>query len=251
MAFSRVSSSFLLCAVLRLFVVAVIDDVQGLPQIMVNSPKSKCFFMEVPADTQLRVTYEVSGKFDFEAFAPTYITVVTTPSQAIIDMINLGQGPSDRLKERLKKEKPTSMEITEPTQSFEHHVKGDDAKVQLCVRSSKASPTDPFLIHLQVEIVDVIKDFFQSLAEKRPPMADVEHHWSFLETQMDRIEHEMHRIIREANFFRERDASYHQKMDGLNKATVFWPMLHCFIIVLTGFTQANHVIAFFRKRRII
>ena len=258
MAFSRVSLSFLLSAVLRLVVVTVIDNkgAQGLPQFLVTNGRSKCFKVEIPARTDVEIHYEAPG-FDFDALAPTYITLIEKPSQSFIDLVSNRNGVREKmdhkkLAESFQKHKPIQEEITEATGKFDHHTTAENTVVDLCVRSSKASPANPLLLHLRVEEVEVdLKDFFESLGVPRVPEKSVEHHWTFLETQLDRIEHEMRNIIREANYFKERDAAYHLKMDGINKSTIFWPMLHCFIIVVTGFTQANHIIAFFKKRRII
>ena len=74
---------------------------------------------------------------------------------------------------------------------------------------------------------DVLDEFEKEKARQEVvPLLGAEHHWSFLEQQLDKIEHEMHTILRETDFYRERDAFYHQQTDELNKATIFWPMLH-------------------------
>jgi hypothetical protein len=72
-----------------------------------------------------------------------------------------------------------------------------------------------------------------------------------MEEQFVRIESQMHAVLREADFAKERDSIYHTKTDAMHKATVFWPIVHVGILLLTGFTQANHIVQFFKKRRII
>ena len=153
-----------------------------------------------------------------------------------------------------RKPKAVSQEIKEVSGSFLHRIREEDAIVELCIRTSKASAKNPMLFHIRVEEMeeDMLDEFEQEKAAKNGvPLANAEHHWSFMETQLDRIEHEMHNIIKEADFFRERDALYHQQTDDLHKATLFWPILHCCILAVTGFTQANHIISFFKQRRII
>ena len=197
-----------------------------------------------------------------QQYSPSYITLLEKPIETLeeqrlehaTDAESVARRGS-QLKDRAKrKPKPVSQELTEYSGSFLHRIHLEDAIVDVCIRASKASPRYPMLFHLRLEEMDeeVLDEFEQEkAAQKRPPLLGVEHHWSFMETQLDRIEHEMHIIIKEANFFRERDALYHQQTDDLHKATLFWPMLHCCILLLTGFTQANHIISFFKARRII
>ena len=154
-----------------------------------------------------------------------------------------------------RKPKAVSQELAERKGNFVHRTHTEDAIVDLCIRASRASSKNPMFFHIRVEELeeDVLDEFEQQKAdqENSVPLMKAEHHWSYLETQLDRIEHEMHTIIKEADFFRERDALYHQQTDDLHKATVFWPILHCCILVITAFTQANHIISFFKQRRII
>ena len=84
-----------------------------------------------------------------------------------------------------------------------------------------------------------------------PPTEHVDRHLSFMEEQFVRIESQMHAVLREADFAKERDSIYHTKTDAMHKATIFWPIVHVGILLLTGFTQANHIVQFFKKRRII
>jgi hypothetical protein len=151
-----------------------------------------------------------------------------------------------QLQEQRKKKpvKPISQEIRDRLGNFVTKIH-DDSNVDICIRASMAGSTNPMRFHIRVEEVDDQDE------EQAKTTLGVEHHWSFLETQMDRIDHELHTIIAEADFFKERDAIYHQQTDELHKATLFWPILHVGILLVTGFTQANHIIRFFQSRRII
>mmetsp|Transcript_35663 Transcript_35663/g.40080 ORF Transcript_35663/g.40080 Transcript_35663/m.40080 type:complete len:257 (+) Transcript_35663:294-1064(+) len=204
---------------------------------------------------------EIDVNEESKRYSPTYITLLEKPIETLEEQ-RLEHETDDRVKKRKvqlqdrekRKPKPVSQEINDYVGSFLHRIHIEDAIVDVCIRASKASPQQPMLFHLRLEELDedVMDQFEQEKADQvRPPLLGVEHHWSFMETQFNRIEHEIHTIIKEADFFRERDALYHQQTDELHKATLFWPILHCFILVLTGFTQANHIISFFKTRRII
>eukprot|EP00537_Pseudo-nitzschia_pungens_P013231 CAMPEP_0172394914 /NCGR_PEP_ID=MMETSP1061-20121228/17101_1 /TAXON_ID=37318 /ORGANISM="Pseudo-nitzschia pungens, Strain cf. pungens" /LENGTH=225 /DNA_ID=CAMNT_0013126371 /DNA_START=203 /DNA_END=880 /DNA_ORIENTATION=+ len=224
--------------------------------------KPKCHTVEVPKETTVEINYEapdIDTDTDSNSYAPSYITVTEKPIETLeehraIDGESLEARRRNLLDPSKHKIRPVSQELKEASGSFLHTTHTEDAVLELCIRASGASSEDPMLFHVRVEEMeeDVLDVFEQEKKEgMRAPLVGAEHHWSFLETQLDRIEHEVHTIINEADFFRERDALYHQQTDDLNKATMFWPMLHCCILVLTGFTQANHIINFFKQRRII
>lgn len=196
-------------------------------------------------------------------YAPAYVTLTEKPIETLEEQRLEHATDAESLEKRKKvlndlttkrKPKVVSQEITEVSGSFLHKIRSEDSIVDVCIRASKATLKNPMFFHIRVEELeeDVLDEFEQEKADENGvPLLGAEHHWSFMETQLDRIEHEMHTIIKEADFFRERDALYHQQTDDLHKATLFWPILHCCILAVTGFTQANHIISFFKKRRII
>lgn len=249
-----------------LFLSTLAGVVHGTPHFFVNSGKPRCFAVEVPRETTIQLHYEApdidtaTGSVDY---APTFITIlekaVETVEEQRLEHANDAESLkarramiADRVRHNVR---PVSKEITETAGSFTHTMNSDDAVVEVCVRASNAGKENPMMFHLRVEELeeDVLDAFQQEKAKllNSPPLVNAEHHWSFMETQLNRIDHEMKTITREADFFRERDALYHQQTDDLHKATLFWPMLHCCILALTGFTQANHIISFFKHRRII
>jgi len=260
----RVFSSFFLWAIFRTCV--LLDTAHGLPHFLVTSGKAKCYSIEIPRETMVKIHYDAPD-IDLETksrkYAPSYITLLEKPIETIeeqrLDHATDAQSLAQRRAQlndltTKRKPKPVSQEITELAGSFLHRIHAEDAVVDVCIRASKASENHPMFFHVRVEELeeDVLDEFQKEKADQnRVPLLGVEHHWSFMETQLDRIEHEMHTIIKEADFFRERDALYHQQTDDLHKATLFWPILHCCILVLTGFTQANHIISFFKQRRVI
>jgi len=263
MIFTRFSSWFLLWAAVGVLSISFDNVAHGLPQFLLTSGKPKCFKVEVPGKSTLKIHYEVPD-IDTERkskhYAPTYVTLMERPVETLEEQrleniptkLQLEKRMAQLKDMRRGRPKPVSQEITEEFGSFIHRTYGEDAVMDVCMRCSKASEKQPVLFHLRVEEWDEdVLDAFEQENVANIPLLGAEHHWSFLETQLDRIEHEMHMIIRESGFYRERDSLYHQQMDDLNKATVFWPILRSCIIVVTGITQANNIVSFFKKRRII
>ena len=92
----------------------------------------------------------------------------------------------------------------------------------------------------------------KTLASLKSEMEDHPESNYFLEVWDDILERRSKFTgLSEADFAKERDSVYHTKTDAMNKATTFWPIMHVCILLATGFTQANHIVQFFKKRRII
>ncbi|KAG7362129.1 emp24/gp25L/p24 family protein [Nitzschia inconspicua] len=244
-------NAILLAAIQLLFVIccfslsSLVIVVHGHPMLLVNSGRPKCMTIEVPGKTVIRVSYEAPDI----RFGLTYITLLEKPVETLLDELgDAGRIAERRMQQQERnkhKPQPVSQELRDTKGSFVHRIH-QDATADLCIRAASASASNPMRFHLRVEEVG---DFDPDDLEKKALGAS--QHWTFLEVQMDRIEREMHSIIAEADFFKEKDAIYHQHMDDMHKATTFWPMLHVSILLITGFTQANHIVRFFQSRRII
>jgi len=241
----------------------ICSHVHAAPQFLVWGGKPKCHLVEVPKETSIKIHYEapeIDSNNHLIKQGPSFLTVMEKPIETLEEQrlehehaTNEGNVAKVRAMLHAPKHRPkvVSQELTDGFGSFVHTTHSEDAVVEVCIRTKGSMP---MIFHLRVEELeeDVLDEFEkEKKAENGVPLLSAEHHWSFMETQLDRIEHEMHNIIKEADFFRERDALYHQHTDDLHKATLFWPILHCCILVVTGFTQANHIISFFKSRRII
>jgi hypothetical protein len=87
--------------------------------------------------------------------------------------------------------------------------------------------------------------------EEEEATGGADYHLGHLEKELFRIQNMMYFILREANFAQQRDTIFHQQTDAMHSATIFWPILQVCILLATGFTQANHIVHFFKKRRLI
>jgi emp24/gp25L/p24 family/GOLD len=175
---------------------------------------------------------------------PVFLSIVERPAQTGLDAIYEEEGRRPRKPERPTP--PISHEIKQESGSFVHTVKRD-GEVNLCIRASAAGTKNPMRFSLRVEEMGEQ----EATAVHSPPAKTVDVHLSSMEEQLERIESQMHAMLREADFAKERDSVYHTKTDAMNKATTFWPIMHVCILLATGFTQANHIVQFFKKRRII
>jgi hypothetical protein len=171
-------------------------------------------------------------------YGPTYITVTERPAIKAFDEVK------SRKPKHKKPVPPTTKTLTEKEGVITHKVI-DDGDINICIRAASASHINPLRFGLRVE------EGGQDEKKEEDPGKGVGYHLSFMENEMIRIERSMHTILREADFAKERDAVFHQQTDAMNSATVFWPIMQVCILLATGFTQANHIVRFFKQRRIV
>jgi emp24/gp25L/p24 family/GOLD len=78
-----------------------------------------------------------------------------------------------------------------------------------------------------------------------------QHHLSRMELELQRIQLSLKTILREADLAKERDAIQHKQVMSVHAASMFWPMVQSCVLIMTGVTQASHIVHFFQTRRII
>jgi hypothetical protein len=149
--------------------------------------------------------------------------------------------------------KPMSTELVNATGTIDFNVMRRDrtdedvGELQICIRASKGGSKNAIRFALFIEEVDLEEVEVEEEVEK----VDVDSHLTFIEDQLFHYEKKMHVMLRTADLVREHDAIYHKKADAMYQATIFWPIVHVGILLLTGFTQAQHIVSFFKQRRII
>jgi hypothetical protein len=158
--------------------------------------------------------------------------------------------PTDKLKRHGKeRNKPISHDVTEK-QGFTDFKVSQDSEAAICIRASTAGSNNIMRFGLRFEELDEL-EVNEDTREEQSPLGDVDKHLSFMEIQLDRLESQMHGMLKEADLSKERDSIYHLQTDAMHKATLFWPIVHVGILLVTGFTQANHIVQFFKKRHLI
>ena len=149
----------------------------------------------------------------------------------------------DKGREQKKKKSVTNKELSEKQGVIDHKVL-ENGLLNICIRSSTAGSKNSMRFGLFVEELE-------DTSQKEEKALGADYHLGHLEKELNRIENSMRFILKEADFAKERDAIFHQQTDAMHSATVFWPILQVCILLATGFTQANHIVHFFKKRRII
>jgi hypothetical protein len=178
-------------------------------------------------------------------YGPTYLSILEKPTPSALEVAREEEGKTvhhNKVKQ-MKNTSPVSHELLQPV-GFYGHKLAEDSQINVCIRASLAGSKSPMRFGLRIEEMgdeEALQD----------PSVTVDNHLGFIEHQLERIESQMHAVLSEADFSKDRDAIYHSKTDAMHKATLFWPIVHVGILLVTGFTQANHIVHFFKKRRLI
>ena len=175
------------------------------------------------------------------AYGPVYVSVSVTPSKRVLDT---GNHPS-AIQQRLK---PTSELLKQKKGDLTHKVEVD-GEAKVCVRASGASKENYMRFGLQIDIEESNK---YKISKSEDELAgDLEGHLSHMEMEMKRIRNGMKTILSEADFSKSREAVFHQNTESMHAASIFWPIVQVCVLIMTGFTQARHIVSFFQKHRII
>jgi len=77
------------------------------------------------------------------------------------------------------------------------------------------------------------------------------HHLNDMDRAINQMIRESNLLLTNADAVKNVEAKFHQKSVDINAASKWWPILHLVVLLVTGFTQANHVINFFKMRYVI
>jgi len=175
-------------------------------------------------------------------YGPSYLTINVRPTTRVFDTV-LHEAP---VKNRLR---PTSQLIQEKEGSVKHKFEVD-GEATICIRASTASGKNPIRFGLQITKADTGDLPYKSKRSQDSKDA-VSSNLSRMEVEMRRIQAGMKTILAEADFSKDRDALFHKQTLGMHSATMFWPIVRVLVLLMTGFTQASHIVSFFQSRRII
>lgn len=218
------------------------------PMFILGGPdqlKTRCFSVTAPQDTMLKVTYDCPDLIEDTTdskYGPVYLSVSVTPSKRVLDT---GNHPSV-IQQRLK---PTSDLLKQKNGELTHKVEVD-GEAKICIRASGATSENHMRFGLKIDI-----DESAGKDSKDPSEETLEEgldgHLSHMEMEMRRIQNGMKTILSEADFSKERESVFHQNTESMHAASTFWPIVQTCVLIMTGFTQARHIVQFFQSRRII
>jgi hypothetical protein len=138
---------------------------------------------------------------------------------------------------------------------------GTDGLVEICLQSMSASSVNPKRAALDVSL------HVQEQAEdaQTPPGAAAANKKNRALTEGEQLakmivpaiqqdimsmERNVKMIINNADYAKEQEIDFHMASVNMNRATKYWPMIHITVLFIAGFTQANHIVSFFKERHI-
>jgi hypothetical protein len=106
----------------------------------------------------------------------------------------------------------------------------------------------PTLVGIRItESIDV-----EETAKKNAEGQEVaKKHLSEMERILMNMIRETNLLLKNADSIKDVEVGFHQKSIDMNAASRWWPMIHVIVLLVTGFTQANHIIKFFKTQHII
>lgn len=134
-------------------------------------------------------------------------------------------------------------ELETPEGTIDYTTSERDAPVEICVQSMAASSTNPSRVSLIV--TQQVKR-----KQKQQDNPEIQQHVSRIEEELGRLDRKVDMILMNADYAKEQEADFHELSLAMNRASQYWPILHIVVLLVTGFTQANHIIRFFKSRHI-
>jgi len=118
-----------------------------------------------------------------------------------------------------------------------------DGIVEVCVQSVSASHSLPSLVRLSVS---------EDLNEKRDQEIEKsdKRHLGSMESTLRSLIRRMAMIQKSADYSKEQEYEFHETSTSMNRAIKIWPILHCFMLVITGITMARHMTSYLKGHHI-
>ena len=118
--------------------------------------------------------------------------------------------------------------------------------VEICLRATSASPQNPMRFAMHIE-----KESEVHVHDNDMVKTSADRHYTHMELEMQHLVSSMKDIIAEADFSKEREMHFHHQTLSMHAASMWWPIVQLCVLLLTGFTQANHVVRFLKSQRLI
>lgn len=143
----------------------------------------------------------------------------------------------------------------------------NDGTVDVCVQSIIANKNNPTRISLKIyqdnEADDSGREVDNGQGEgvkKADQSSDnedtlehheVKSHMTRLERDMRTLNNRVRAIQNNAEFNKDQEVAFHSQSVSMNRAATYWPIIQLLVVIITGFTQANHIVRYMKTRHIV
>lgn len=124
-----------------------------------------------------------------------------------------------------------------------------DGPVEICIQSMSANPSAPSRISLNITQIPTEEAEDKSKVDSEE-QKEAQRHLSRMEAELLGLERKVSMILSNADYAKEQEIDFHEQSIAMNRAAQYWPIIHVVVLLITGFTQLNHIIQFFKTRHI-
>jgi len=237
-------------ALVFLLINILIPRIQSLPLFLISSAKARCVTAIAPANTKLVVSYEAPD-INFSQREDSFAWISINAKVSKPGTVNNARDLNDHFKRNFNVKSLVAVKekITEKKAALTYETE-TDGEVEVCIQASKASSQNPLRFKMSIEEENEMH-VHDGANDKEEDETDTESHLSHMELEMRHLLINMRNIVAAANMSKQREILFHQQTLSMHAASMWWPIVQLCVLLLTGFTQANHVVKFLKSKRLI
>jgi hypothetical protein len=146
--------------------------------------------------------------------------------------------------------------LTERQGTIEFLTGDTDGTVDICVQSINAEKSSPSRFMLNVTVEQTMDPEQQEVMDRQNKGLDpletnmVKVQMSRLERDMQTLSNRVSTILKNADVNKDQEVAFHDQSAAINRAATYWPIIRLTVLVVTGFTQANHIVRYMKTHHI-
>lgn len=148
-------------------------------------------------------------------------------------------------------------ELTQRQGTIEFLTGEDDGTVDICVQSIVANRNSPSRIAIQVTMASAAKESSEDETSSKDAAGGTSLDHDVAKQEMSRLERDLQTlsnrvraILNNADFNKDQEVAFHDQSVAMHSAAMYWPIIQLLVIILTGFTQANHIVRYMKTHHI-
>uniref|UniRef100_A0A6S9HJ16 GOLD domain-containing protein n=1 Tax=Heterosigma akashiwo TaxID=2829 RepID=A0A6S9HJ16_HETAK len=181
---------------------------------VIKKGEPRCFFLEYPKQTPLRVTYEYPSK-------------------------DSSQGDVRVRLEAASKVQFSGYTLEEKEGEFSLEME-DNEEASLCFESDSAQAQR---VGARVAVGRPQGAFARG--------REVREHLTLFQAELAKVGDELVQVLNEADFMKEHEVIFHSESERMNSAAMWWPILQISILVVTGVMVVNNLKRFFKSKKLV
>lgn len=151
----------------------------------------------------------------------------------------------------------------------------EGGSVEICVQSILASTKKPTRFYLRILDVASDQEYDNGLddvdddnvddddrvsrkQQQKAKTKDPDHlEHKEITTKMSRLERDLQTLqnrvkacLNNADYNKDQEALFHEQSISMNRASKYWPIIQLTVLIVTGFTQANHIVRYLKTHHI-